>query len=37
MPKFLPTSEFKLIDHKEFDLNKFGSNSYKGCVLEVDL
>ena len=37
MPKFLPTSGFKWIDPKEFDLNKYSSNSSKGCVLEVDL
>ena len=35
--KFLPTSSFKWIDPKEFDLNKYTSNSSKGCVLEVDL
>ena len=35
--KFLPTSIFKWIDTKEFDLNKYTSNSSKGCVLEVDL
>ena len=34
---FLPTSGFKWIDPKEFDLNKYTSNSSKGCVLEVDL
>ena len=33
MSKFLPTSRFKWI---EFDLNKYTSNSSKGCVLEVD-
>ena len=37
MSKFLPTSGFKWIDPKEFDLNKYTSNSSKGCVLEVDL
>ena len=37
MSKFLPTSAFKWIDPKEFDLNKYTSNSLKGCVLEVDL
>ena len=35
--RFLPTSGFKWIDHKEFDLNKYPSNSSKGCVLKVDL
>ena len=37
MSKFLPTSGFKWIDPKEFDLNKYTSNSLKGCVLEVIL
>ena len=37
MSKFLPTSNFKWIDPKEFDLNKYNSNSLKGCVLQVDL
>ena len=37
MSKFLPTSGFKWIDPKEFDLNKYISNSSKGCVLEVSL
>ena len=37
MSKFLPTKGFKLIDPKEFDLNKYTSNSSKGCVLEADL
>ena len=37
MSKFLPTSDFKSIDPKEFDLNKYTSNSSKKCVLEVDL
>ena len=37
MSKFLPTSGFKGIDPKEFDLNKYTSDSSKGCVLEVDL
>ena len=35
--KFLPASGFKWINSKEFDLNKYTSNSSKGCVLEVDL
>ena len=35
--KFLPTSGFKWIDPKEFDMNKYTSNILKGCVLEVDL
>ena len=37
MSKFLPTSGLKQIDPKDFDLNKYTSNSSKGCVLEVDL
>ena len=37
MPKFLPTSWFKWINPKEFDLNKYTSNISKGCVFEVDL
>ena len=37
MSKFLPTSELKWIDPKEFDLKKYISNSLKGNVLEVDL
>ena len=37
MFKFLETSRFKWINPKEFSLNKYTSNSSKGCVLEVDL
>ena len=37
MSKFLSTSEFKWIDLKEFDLNRYTRNSTKGCFLEVDL
>ena len=37
MSGFLPTSGFKCADPKEFNLNKYTSNSLKGCVLEVDL
>ena len=38
MYKFLPTSGFKWIDPKEFDLDKYSSNSSKWCFLqEVDL
>ena len=37
MSKFLPTSGFKWIDPKEFDLNKYTSNSSIGCIFEVDL
>ena len=35
--KFHPTSEFKCIDLKEFNLNKYTSNISKGCVVDVDL
>ena len=37
MSKFLLTSGFKWIDSKELHLNKFTSNSSKGCAVEVDL
>ena len=37
MSNFLPKSGFKWIDPREFDLNKYASNSSKGCVVEVDL
>ena len=37
MSNFLPRSGFKWIDPKEFDLNKYASSSYKGCVIEADL
>ena len=37
MSKFLTTKRFKWIDPKEFDLNKYTSNSSKVCVLEVDI
>ena len=37
MSKFLPTSGFKWIDPKEFELNKSSSNISKGCVLDVDI
>ena len=36
MSKFLPTSGFKWIYPKEFDLNKYTSNSSKECVIEDD-
>ena len=35
--KIFPAIEFKWIDPKEFDLNKYTSNRLKGCILEVDL
>ena len=37
MSKFLPISGLKWVDPKEFDLNKYSSNSSEGCILEVDL
>ena len=37
MYNFLPTSGFKWFYPKEFDLNKYTSNSSIGCALEVDL
>ena len=37
MSKYLLKSGFKWMDSKEFDLNKFTSNSFKGWVLEVNL
>ena len=37
MCKVLPTSSFKWINPKEFDLNKYTNTSSKGCVLEIDL
>lgn len=36
MPKFLSTGWFKWTGPKEFDSNKYSSNSLKGCILEVD-
>ena len=37
MSKFLPTSGFNWIDQKTFNLNKYTSNSSKGCFLVIDL
>ena len=37
MSEFLPTTGFKGIDPKKFDLEKYTSNSSIGCVLEFDL
>ena len=37
MSNFLSTSGSKWINPKEFDLNKYTSNSSKECVLKVDL
>ena len=37
MSKSIPTSGFKWIDPKEFDLNKYTSNTLKRYVLEVYL
>ena len=36
MSKFLPTNGFKWINPKEFDLDKYTSNSSNGCFLEAD-
>ena len=36
MSRFLPTSEWKWTDPKEFDLNKYNGNNSKGCVLDGD-
>ena len=36
MSKFFQTNGIKWIDLKGFDLNKYTSNSWKGCLLEVD-
>ena len=36
MSKFLPARGLKWIDPKEFDLNKYTSNSSKGCALEAN-
>ena len=35
--KFFTNGGFKWIDPEMLDLNKYTSNSSKGCVLEVDL
>ena len=37
MPKFFLTSGIKWEGPKDFHLNKYASNSSKGCVVEVDL
>ena len=37
MSKFLPKTGFKWIDPGELDLNKYTSNSLKGCLPEVHL
>ena len=37
MSKFLSTSEFKWIDSKEFELNKYTRNNLKRSAFEVDL
>ena len=36
MSKFPPTGEFKWINPKDFDLNKYNNNSSKSCILETD-
>ena len=37
MSKFLPASEFKWIDPKEIEFNKYTINNLKRCVLVVDV
>ena len=37
MSTFFLTKRFKWADPKDFDLNKYTSNSLKGCVVKVDL
>ena len=37
MSSFLPTAGFTRIRPEEFDLDKYSSNSSKGCILELDL
>ena len=37
MSNFFPTGGFKWIDPKEFDPNKYTSNSSKECVFKVEL
>ena len=37
MSKFVLTGRFKWIDPKEFDSNKYSSNSFKDFVLDVDV
>ena len=37
MSKFLPTSKFKWIEPKEFNLNKYTTNSSKGCVPKINI
>ena len=37
MSRFLPTLVFKLIDPKEFSLNKYTRNSSNECILKADL
>ena len=36
MSKFFPISEFKWIDHKDFDLHRYSKNSSKSCILEAN-
>ena len=37
MSKCLTTSGFKRIHPKEFDSIKYSSNSFKRCILDIDL
>ena len=36
LSKFLPTSGFKWIDPKSYDLNKYAGYSSNRCLLKVD-
>ena len=37
MLKSLPIDRFKWLDAAKFNLDKYGDNSLRGCVLETDL
>ena len=37
MSNFRPTSGFKRLDPKDFHLNKYTSNSSKGCFPKIDV
>ena len=36
MSRFFPTSRFKWINPKDFEINQYNKNSWKGYVLEAD-
>ena len=36
MLEFFSNGEFKWIDSKDFNVNRYNKNSSKGCVLKVD-